>query len=466
MTALIWLVDDDKSIRFVLEQALLDAGFQVRAFADAESALLAWQSGHVSSQEASQDRPALVFTDVRMREMDGLQLLKALRQEQPALPVVVMSAYSDLASTVAAFDRGALDFLPKPFDIDDAIALAQRATCGVTLALNQLRPAPAADVGEAMIGNAPLMQSVFRAIGRLSRSELSVLITGETGSGKELVARALHKHSPRASGPFIALNTAAISAELLESELFGHELGAFTGAQRKHIGRFEQADAGTLFLDEIGDMPAALQAKLLRVLAEGEYFSVGGRELRRTNVRVLTATHQDLSAKVQRGEFRADLLHRLNVVHIQLPPLRARAVDIAPLAERFLSVAANEMKLAGKSLHPEALALLLRYPWPGNVRELRNLCLRLAALAPGPQILPQDIALPVIAAAQGDWQQGLHDWLAAKVQAGSTDLYALGMAEAERVMFALALQLSNGERQKAAKLLGIGRNTLSRKLSH
>ncbi|MBA2237523.1 MAG: nitrogen regulation protein NR(I), partial [Lysobacter sp.] len=361
VSARLWVVDDDRSVRFVLATALRDAGFVVDAFDHAADVLAALQD---------RGAPDLLFTDVRMPGDDGLVLLDKLKRFAPQLPVVVMSAYTDVASTAGAFRGGALEFLSKPFDLDDAVALARRtlgaAPEGVDAAPEQI------DAGPGLLGSSPAMRTLFRAIGRLAQAPLSVLITGETGTGKELVARALHRESPRASQPFVALNTAAIPAELLESELFGHEAGAFTGAQRRQLGRFEQAHRGTLFLDEIGDMPLALQTRLLRVLAEGEFFRVGGRELIRVDVRVVAATHQELETLVADGRFRADLLHRLDVVRLRLPPLRERLEDVPLLAERFLAAAAARLDARPKRLSQAALERMLAHDWPGNVRQVEN----------------------------------------------------------------------------------------------
>ncbi|KGM52241.1 chemotaxis protein CheY, partial [Lysobacter arseniciresistens ZS79] len=386
MSARIWVVDDDRAVRFVLATALREAGYAVTEFEGAASALAA-----IDHPSPELPAPRLLFTDVRMPGDDGLVLLDKLRSRAPDLPVVVMSAYTDVASTAGAFRGGAREFLSKPFDLDEAVALAQR-----TLAAREddgaatPPPTPATDA-PLLVGHSPPMRELYRAIGRLAQAPLSVLVTGETGTGKELVARALHRESPRAARPFVALNTAAIPAELLESELFGHEAGAFTGASRRHIGRFEQADGGTLFLDEIGDMPAALQTRLLRVLAEGEFFRVGGRELVRVDVRVIAATHQDLESRVADGRFRADLLHRLDVVRLRLPPLRERIDDVPLLAERFLAVAARRFDAAPRRLAPAATRRLLAHRWPGNVRELENVCWRLAALAPAETVTAADV---------------------------------------------------------------------------
>jgi two-component system nitrogen regulation response regulator GlnG len=457
----VWLVDDDRSIRTVLTRALREAGFVVQSFEAAAPALAALDA---------QDTPGLIFTDVRMPGQDGLAFLKRVRREYPTLPVVVMSAYTDLATTVGAFSEGAFEYLPKPFDLDDAVEIARRA----------LDPdgAVALELPAGLIGDSPAMREVFRAIGRLSRAELTVLITGETGTGKELVARALHQHSPRAKGPFVALNTAAIAPELLESELFGHEQGAFTGALRRHVGRFEQAHGGTLFLDEIGDMTPGLQTRLLRVLAEGEFYRVGGRELIRADVRILAATHQDLALAVTQGRFRADLLHRLDVVRVHLPPLRERREDVPTLAERFLGDAARELGVGGKRLSAPAAARLVAHDWPGNVRELRNLCHRLTALAPGREIQVREVeaelargnstapavaSLPAATSGE-DWTAALAGWVARELDAGGGDVLTRAREQLEQIVFDVALARTDGDRQRAARLIGCGRNTLTRRL--
>ena len=459
--ARVWVVDDDRSVRFVLAAALREAGFAVTAFAAAGEALEAL------GREAS---PALVVTDVRMPGDSGLQLLDKLKAAHPALPVVVMSAHTDVASTAGAFRGGAHEFLSKPFDLDDAVAVVRRA---LPQAPAQAAAAPASeavDDAPALAGETPAMQALFRAIGRLAQAPLSVLITGETGTGKELVARALHRESPRAARPFVALNTAAIPAELLESELFGHEAGAFTGANKRHIGRFEQADGGTLFLDEIGDMPASLQTRLLRVLAQGEFFRVGGRALIRVDVRVIAATHQPLEALVEQGRFRADLLHRLDVVRLRLPPLRERREDIPQLAGRFLADAARRLQLPGKSFARPALERLQAHAWPGNVRELENVCWRLAALAPGETIGSGDLAeaLPATASVAGDaaqaWTSPLQDWIRTQLRERRPQLHAQAKALFDRAVLDAALRHSDGHRGEAASALGLGRNTLTRKL--
>ena len=449
----IWIVDDDRSVRFVLAAALREAGWQPREFVDAEAALAA----------LAQETPDLVFTDVRMPGLDGLGLLERLAVRDPAPAVVVMSAFTDVASTAAAYRLGAFDYLPKPFDLDAAVAAARRA-----LAQAGTPPAPPVEPEPAheLLGRSAPMRELFRAIGKVAASGLPVLITGETGTGKELVARALHRESPRAGQPFVALNTAAIPAELLESELFGHEAGAFTGAARRHAGRFEQAAQGTLFLDEIGDMPLALQTRLLRVLAAGEFYRVGGRELIRADVRVIAATHQDLDAKVARGEFRADLLHRLDVVRLDVPALRERAEDIPQLAARFLTDAAALAGGPAKRFSADALALLTRQPWPGNVRQLENLCRRLAVLAPGREITLADLPFARAQGSRGDWTDALREWADRRLADSESegDVHAQALAAFDRVLLEAALAANGGHRQNAARALGLSRNTITRKL--
>jgi len=451
----VWIVDDDRGVRVVLSAAMRDAGLTPREFSDAESAIDALAA----------ETPAVMFTDVRMPGSSGLELLGRLAGTVP-FPIIVMSAFTDVATTAAAFRHGAFDYLPKPFDLDSAVAMAERALAQ-SLQASEETTKGAALADAELIGSSAGMRDLFRAIGRVAASGLSVLITGETGTGKELVARALHRESPRAKAVFVAMNTAAIPADLLESELFGHEAGAFTGATRRHAGRFEQADGGTLFLDEIGDMPLALQTRLLRVLAAGEFYRVGGRELIRSDVRVIAATHQDLEAKVERGEFRADLLHRLDVVRLSLPPLRERRDDIAALATHFLAQASVDAGLEPKRFAAGALAALRELPWPGNVRQLENLCRRLAVLASGRQIHVADLppAMRQGAPAQRPaWSSALADWTEQELRGGAAAVRARALAEFDRVLLETALAVSAGHRQNAAKALGLGRNTLTRKL--
>ncbi|NKJ22625.1 nitrogen regulation protein NR(I) [Dyella sp. SG609] len=451
MSEEIWIADDDRGVRFVLAEALRDAGLAVREFGDAESV-----------RDALRDaRPALLVTDVRMPGEDGLALINDLKARGIG-PVIVMSAFTDVATTAAAYRAGAADYLAKPFDLDQAVAAVQRALADVPASAAP-PPAPMAPA-HALLGESPAMREVFRLIGRIAASELNVLITGETGTGKELVARALHEESARRDRPFVALNTAAIPSELLESELFGHEAGAFTGATRRYAGRFEQAEGGTLFLDEIGDMPLALQTRLLRVLAGGEFYRVGGRELIRGNVRIVAATHQDLDARVAAGLFRADLKHRLDVVRIELPPLRQRRADIPLLAQHFLAAAARELKLPPKRFAKAALKAVAQRDFPGNVRELENLCRRLAVIAPGAEILPADLGGAPAVPALGDWTDALREWAAQALADGESDIHARARDAMDHTLMQAALAVHGGHRQNAAAALGVGRNTLTRKL--
>jgi two-component system, NtrC family, nitrogen regulation response regulator GlnG len=452
----VWLVDDDASIRWVLERALRQGGMAPTAFDHADSAIAALR----------RDRPDVLITDIRMPGRSGLELLTEIRDSQPELPVIVMTAHSDLDSAVAAYQGGAFEYLPKPFDIDQAVDLVRRAA--------QQKTRVEEVVGEArripeMLGQAPAMQEVFRAIGRLSRSSMTVLITGESGTGKELVARALHRHSPRAAKSFIALNTSAFTADLLESELFGHEKGSFTGADALRRGRFEQADGGTLFLDEIGDMSPQLQTRLLRVLAEGEFYRVGGQVPVRVDVRVIAATHQELEERVKQNMFREDLLHRLNVIRIEVPPLRQRREDIPELLMHYLVGAAVELGVEAKTLTPEAAAALSNFDWPGNVRQLVNACRRLTVTAPGREIKAEDIpfdlgGVPGPAKLQDEWTRQLTSWAEKRLSAGETPLLDDAMPEFEKTLIRAALRKAEGGRQEAARLLGWGRNTLTRKL--
>jgi two-component system nitrogen regulation response regulator GlnG len=432
----IWVVDDDEAIRFVLKRALQRKGFNVQCFDSVGSV----------SQALGNDHPDAILTDIRLPDADGLSVVDTLEQESIDIPVIAI-------------------YLPKPFDLGQVISVIERA-----VATGEPRDAePEEKPGSQLLGESPAMQEVFRTIGRLSRSDISVLITGETGSGKEVVARVLHQHSPRASSPFVAINTAAIPAELLESELFGHEKGAFTGAHSRRVGRFEEAAGGTLFLDEIGDMPLPLQTRLLRVLAEGDYYRVGGRDLLRADARIITATHQDLERKVRSGSFREDLYHRLNVINIALPPLRDRIEDIAMLSRRFLVSVAAELGLEEKRLRPETIAVLEGYTWPGNVRQLLNLCRQLCVMAPGEQIFPEDLPPEMSGQGAGSdesgaWSELLRTWANRELVSGGTDLFGRAQAELERVLIDCALNQTGGQRQKAAELLGLGRNTLTRKL--
>jgi two-component system nitrogen regulation response regulator GlnG len=452
----VWLVDDDASIRWVLERALRQGGMAPTAFDQADTALAALR----------RDRPDVLITDIRMPGRSGLELLTQIRASQPELPVIVMTAHSDLDSAVAAYQGGAFEYLPKPFDIDQAVDLVRRAA-----QQRVATPEPALEARRIpeMLGQAPAMQEVFRAIGRLSRSSMTVLITGESGTGKELVARALHRHSPRVAKAFIALNTSAFTADLLESELFGHEKGSFTGADQLRRGRFEQADGGTLFLDEIGDMSPQLQTRLLRVLAENEFYRVGGQIPVRVDVRVIAATHQDLEERVRQGQFREDLLHRLNVIRIEVPPLRSRREDIAELLVHYLSAAAQELSVEPKTLTPAATAALSNFEWPGNVRQLVNACRRLTATAPGREIEVEDIpadlgGVPGAAKLQDEWTRQLTHWAEKRLAAGETPLLDDALPEFERTLIRAALRQAQGGRQEAARLLGWGRNTLTRKL--
>jgi two-component system nitrogen regulation response regulator GlnG len=426
-----------------------------RAFESAEPALAALR----------RESPDVLITDIRMPGTSGLELLRLIRDARPQLPVIVMTAHSDLGSAVSAYEGGAFEYLPKPFDIDKAVALVRRAANGAPQA--GADATGAAHIPE-LLGRAPAMQQVFRAIGRLARSSVTVLITGESGTGKELVARALHEHSPRSGKPFLALNTAAIPADLLESELFGHERGAFTGADTQRRGRFEQADGGTLFLDEIGDMSLPLQTRLLRVLAEGEFYRVGGQTPIRVDVRVIAATHQQLAERLARGLFREDLYHRLNVIRIELPPLRARGEDIPDLLRHYMLVAAAELGVEPKALAPEALARLAAHDWPGNVRELVNLCRRLSVLAPGSVVHLADLPPELIRAPgstdAADWAAALTAWAERHSQAPAQPLLVAAQPQFERALIRVALKRTQGHRQEAARLLGWGRNTLTRKL--
>ncbi len=454
-----WIVDDEQSVRWVLEKALQQAGVQTRSFERAEHLLEALQNS----------QPDVLLTDVRMPGMDGITLMDRLTHTHPNLPIIVMTAYSDLENAVAAYRGGAFEYLPKPFDIDEAVALVKKAA-GQNSMEADLKTGKEPGALPPLLGQAPAMQDVFRSIGRLAGSSMTVLITGETGTGKELVARALHQHSPRAGKHFVALNTSAIPAELLESELFGHERGSFTGADARRIGRFEQADGGTLFLDEIGDMSPALQTRLLRVLAESEFFRVGGQESISVDVRVIAATNQDLALAVKEGRFREDLFHRLNVIRINTPPLRQRRQDIPLLIKHYLASAATELNASAKIINSDALEMLQSYDWPGNVRQLVNAVRRLTVTAPGKIITALDISedlgerLSTNGTAK-EWTLGLERWAQQQLASDSDQpLLDTAIPALEKTLIRIALEKTCGGRQEAAKLLGWGRNTLTRKM--
>jgi len=492
----IWIVDDDRSIRWVLEKALARENLPTRSFGTAREALDA----------LGEDVPQVLVTDIRMPGAGGIELLQAVKRRFPALPVIVMTAYSDLESAVSAFQGGAFEYLPKPFDVDTATELIRRA---VEESLREEASAEETLVGTPeILGQAPAMQEVFRAIGRLSQSQVTVMITGESGSGKELVARALHRHSARASGPFVAINTAAIPRDLLESELFGHERGAFTGAQSMRRGRFEQADGGTLFLDEIGDMPAELQTRLLRVLSDGSFYRVGGHSPVHANVRVIAATHQPLEERVKQGLFREDLFHRLNVIRLRLPPLRERAEDIPLLARHFLARSARDLGMEPKRLTPAALAALSRFPFPGNVRQLENVCHWLTVMAPAQTVDVQDLPQELLEKIQNEgpvetmgaevsdsmpsmgerpaapqtpaeaagragaavadrtsmWLSSLQTDVEQRLQRGEPDIMQTLTRQFESTLITTALRATRGRRIEAAVKLGIGRNTITRKI--
>ncbi|HGN1706362.1 TPA: nitrogen regulation protein NR(I) [Providencia rettgeri] len=473
----IWVVDDDSSIRWVLERALNNAEFTCTCFDSADAVLNALENS----------RPDVLLSDIRMPGTNGIELLNTIKQSHPLLPIIIMTAHSDLDAAVNAYQSGAFDYLPKPFDIDETVALVERALNHSREQSHTGREAKQPDpvVSSTMIGEAPAMQEVYRIIGRLSRSSISVLINGESGTGKELVAHALHQHSPRVNEPFIALNMAAIPKDLIESELFGHEKGAFTGATQVRQGRFEQANHGSLFLDEIGDMPLDVQTRLLRVLAEGQFYRIGGYTPVKVDVRIIAATHQNLEKRVEEGLFREDLFHRLNVIRVQLPPLRERIEDIPRLAHYFLQNTAKELGVESKVLHPDSEKILQRYYWSGNVRQLENVCRWLTVMAASQEILPQDLPddlledHPVKNAIEtksqshinhipqpsdAAWFELLEKWTDNALMAGKEDLFAQTVPLLERTMLNCALQYTNGHKQEAARLLGWGRNTLTRKL--
>lgn len=457
MNGHVWVIDDDSAIRWVLDRALSQASIPITAFNTADQAL-----HHLDSEE-----PLAIITDIRMPGKSGLEFLEQVQKSHPQVPIIVMTAHSDLQSAVHSFERGAFEYLPKPFDVDDAVAVVQRAIAHSNYAA-PLNKEPSEEPKE-IIGSAPAMQEVFRAIGRLSSSNVSVLINGPSGSGKELVAKALHRHSPRQSSPFIALNVAAIPNELIESELFGHEKGAFSGATQRRMGRFEQANHGTLFLDEIGDMPASAQTRLLRVLAESEFYRVGGHQSVKVDVRIIAATHQNLETLVEQGNFREDLFHRLNVIRVHVPALSERREDIALLAQHFLDRAAIELGDEPKRLEATTAKYLTLLPWPGNVRQLENTCRWLQVMASSRVILVEDLPPELQQNVEGksdnDWETNLELWVSQLLEDNSnSSILDTVIPKVERVLINAALRKSRGRKKDAAELLGWGRNTLTRKM--
>ncbi len=457
MSEHVWVIDDDKSIRWVLDRALSQAGIPITAFNTADQAM----------HHLHDDAPLAILTDIRMPGTSGLDFLQEVQKSHPTVPIIIMTAHSDLQSAVASFKKGAFEYLPKPFDIDEVVAVVRRAIAHrqdtSIVELKTSEPAP------EIIGQAPAMQEVFRAIGRLSSSNVSVLINGPSGAGKELVAKALHRHSPRAEQPFVALNMAAIPSDLIESELFGHEKGAFSGATQRRIGRFEQANNGTLFLDEIGDMPAAAQTRLLRVLAESEFYRVGGHQAVTVDVRIIAATHQDLESLISRGEFREDLYHRLNVIRVHVPALNQRRTDIATLAAHFLEAAALELGDEAKRLAGETEDYLSLLPWPGNVRQLENTCRWLHVMASTRTILVSDLPAELQQSentlANSDWEVSLELWANQMLDTNAnTPLLDTALPRFESIMISTALRKTGGKKRDAAQLLGWGRNTLTRKM--
>lgn len=463
----VWIVDDDRSIRWVLEKALQKADIPCKTFSEAESVL----------QAIKKEQPALILSDIHMPGKSGLEMLSEIKKSYPKLPIIIMTAYSDLDSAVASFQGGAFEYLPKPFDIDKAIELVRRAT----EENEEEEQTPSEETASEIIGKAPAMQEVFRAIGRLSQSKATVLLTGESGAGKEVVARALHKHSPRANAPFVAINMAAIPKDLMETELFGHEKGAFTGASAIRHGRFEQAEGGTLFLDEIGDMPAELQTRLLRVLSDGYYYRVGGHQSLKANVRIIAATHQNLEAMVRENRFREDLYHRLNVIRLRQPPLRERPEDIPLLVNHFLQKSAENLGVEPKIMSEEAMEFLKRFPFPGNVRQLENLCNWLVVMAPSQHIrvtdLPEEIRrgeaekihknseVSSEETLGGSWEELLKAEVKEMLKSQSPDLMKQLSDTFESIVIGTALEYTHGRRVDAATRLGIGRNTITRKIA-
>ena len=459
MTSEIWIAEDDRSLRWVMEKAIRREDIQVKSFENGEDLLEALEK----------DQPEIIISDIRMPGMDGLELLQRIHADHPEMPIIITTAHSDLDSAVSAYQSGAFEYLPKPFDLEELVDVARR---GISFANEQKVSAELAESPQSeIIGEAPAMQEVFRAIGRLSNSNITVLINGESGTGKELVAQALHKHSPRRNNKFIALNMAAIPHDLIESELFGHEKGAFTGAAQRREGRFEQANGGTLFLDEIGDMPAEAQTRLLRVLADGEFYRVGGHMAVKVDVRIIAATHQNLETLVTENRFREDLYHRLNVIRVHLPRLADRREDIPELMQHFFHSAAKELEMEPKVLSPEAEEFLFSLPWPGNVRQLENICRWLTVMAAGREVLLSDLP-PELRAEHsdkdqrisGDWQTMLRKWADKELGAGRADILSSAIPDFERTMIEAALAYTAGRKKDAAQLLGWGRNTLTRKL--
>ena len=480
----VWVIDDDRAMRWVLEKTFKEEGFDVTSF----------EQAHVALDLLASDQPDVILSDIRMPGMDGLNFLGKVKQQHPQLPVIIMTAHSDLESAVSSYQTGAFEYLPKPFDIDEALTLVNRAIMHINKLQQQesaksVKPIQTTEI----IGESPAMQEVFRAIGRLSQSNITVLINGESGTGKELVAHALHRHSPRSSKAFIALNMAAIPKDLIETELFGHEKGAFTGANSQRQGRFEQANGGTLFLDEIGDMPFETQTRLLRVLADGEFYRVGGHIPVKVDVRIIAATHQDLEKLVEASKFREDLYHRLNVIRIHIPKLAHRSEDIPMLAQHFLARAAKELAVSPKTLKPETLSYLKQLPWQGNVRQLENICRWLTVMVTGQEIYPDDLPIelkqqlidnkitlqavttpvtqPTIPPSgfsnqpsMQSWDSILKQWAMQKLQNGEMKILDSAAPLFERSLIEAALQYSKGRKRHAAELLGWGRNTLTRKL--
>jgi two-component system nitrogen regulation response regulator GlnG len=455
----VWIIDDDRSIRWVLDKALQQAQIETRVFDSGDSAL----------SQLNREVPDAIISDIRMPGVDGLTLLSNLHENHPQIPIIIMTAHSDLDSAVAAYQGGAFEYLPKPFDVDDAVAVTQRALAHALEQRTDLHHNPLLDINTEIIGEAPAMQEVFRAIGRLSQSNITVLINGQSGTGKELVAHALHRHSPRRQKPFIALNMAAIPKDLMESELFGHEKGAFTGATSQRQGRFEQANGGSLFLDEIGDMPADTQTRLLRVLADGEFYRVGGHTPVKVDVRIIAATHQNLETLVAENRFREDLFHRLNVIRIHIPKLAHRREDIPKLARFFLHKAATELSVEPKVLQAETEEFLTSLQWPGNVRQLENTCRWITVMASGREVHIEDLPPELLEHKESstlgeDWEKALRSWADQALARGQHQLLSEAVPTFERALIETALKYTAGRKRDAANLLGWGRNTLTRKL--